>query len=98
MKQLLVQRINDFVFEDPEAYYWTFDRWFPKLVKKAKLRNFSVHDLRKTCNTLMKNAGVSIEAAMKVLGHTTAMVNQRHYTGVLTELQMHAINSLPSIG
>jgi integrase len=62
-------------------FYWTFDKWFKQLVKLAGLPHFSLHDLRKTCNTLMKNAGVSPEAAMQNLGHTTFKVNQRHYTG-----------------
>jgi len=53
---------------------------------------------RKTCNTMMKNAGVSAEAAMQVLGHPSFKVNQKYYTGVLTEQQKRAINSIPSVG
>jgi hypothetical protein len=45
----------------------------------------------------MKNAGMSIETAMQVLGHTTFKVNQQYYTGMLTKQLKHAINSLSSI-
>jgi len=47
---------------------------------------------------MMKNAGVSAEAAMQVLGHPSFKVNQKYYTGVLTEQQKRAINSIPSVG
>jgi len=46
----------------------------------------------------MKNTYVLIKAAMQALGHTTFMVNQKHNTGILTEQQKRAINSLPLIG
>ncbi len=43
-------------------------------------------------------AAPPVEAAMQVLGHSTAKVNLKHYTGILTKLQRAAANSLPSIG
>jgi len=96
--QLFVQEGNEFVFESPKSFYWTFDKWFPKLVAKAGICSANFHDLRKTCNTFMKENGVPIEVAMQILGHSTMKVNQEYYTGVLTEQQRIAINSLPSIG
>ena len=98
LKQLCVQRINDFVFEKPVTFYWSVDKWFSRLVSEAGLDHFTIHDLRKTCNTLMKEMGVSIETAMQILGHSTESVNQRYYTGVLTEQQRRAINSILSVG
>lgn len=84
--------------ESPKSFYWTFDKWFPKLVAKAGICSAHFHDLRKTCNTIMKENSVPIEVAMQILGHSTIKVNQEYYTGVLTEQQRIAINSLPSIG
>ena len=96
--QLCVQRTNEFVFENPSAFYHSAAKWFKKLVKSAGLSYCTLHDLRKTCNTMMKNAGVSAEVAMQILGHSTFKVNQKYYTGVLTDQQKHAINSIPSVG
>jgi len=62
------------------------------------LEHCMLGDLRKTCNAVMKENGVSIEAAMQVLGHSTAQVNLKYYTGILTKRQKAAVNSLPSIG
>ncbi len=98
LKKLYIERNNEYVFKEPGTFYWSFDKWFPKMVKKAKLKHFSIHDLRKTCNTLMKEKGVSAEAVMQILGHCTFEVNQRHYTGILTEQQRRAIDSIPSVG
>ena len=98
LAQLCVQRVNAYVFEKPGTFYWSFDKWVPKLLKAAGLDHFTLHDLRKTCNTLMKENGVPAEAAMQILGHSTAAVNQRYYTGILTEQQRNAIDSLPSVG
>jgi len=74
------------------------DKWFPKLARIAKIDHCGLHDLRKTCNTIMKDAGVSQEAAMQVLGHTTARVNNDFYTGELTKQQRSAVDAIPSIG
>ena len=46
----------------------------------------------------MVGNGASMEVAMQVLGHSTAQVNQRHYTGTLAKQQEAAVNGLPSIG
>ncbi len=96
--QLCIQQTNGFVFEKPGSFYWSFDKWLPRLLRETGVDHFTIHDLRKTCNTLMKEMGVPVETAMQILGHSTAEVNQRYYTGVLTEQQKRAINSLPSIG
>jgi len=98
LRQLCIQRNGEFVFEDPDSFYWMVGKWYGKVVERLGLDHCTLHDLRKTCNTLMKDNGTSMEAAMQVLGHSTAKVNRQHYTGVLTKLQEAAVNSLPSIG
>jgi integrase len=96
--QLRKQNMSEFVFENPDSFYWLVGKWFDKLVNEIGLEHCTLHDFRKTCNTVMKENGVSLEAAMQVLGHSTIKVNQQCYTGVLTKQQKAAVNSLPSIG
>jgi len=98
LQKLYQDRVNQYVFIKPDSFYWSFEKWFKRLVKKASLDKCTIHDLRKTCNTLMKDAGVSPEVAMQVLGHTTFMVNQKHYTGELTGQLKNAINIIPTVG
>ena len=98
LAQLHRDRLSQYVFTNPGPFYWSCDKWFCKLVEEAGLDHCTLHDLRATCNTRMKDAGVPQEAAMQVLGHLTPEVNRRHYTGELTELQRAAVNALPSIG
>ncbi|MCP4711365.1 MAG: site-specific integrase [Planctomycetes bacterium] len=98
LMELYQDRANEFVFSEPKTFY-EFILWeYKKLVKKTGMDHCTLHDLRKTCNTLMKDAGVSIEAAMQVLGHKSLQVNQDHYTGILMKQQRIAVDSLPSIG
>lgn len=89
---------NEYVFDEPETLFWSFDKWFKRLVDAAGLDHCTLHDLRKTCNTAMKEAGVPEEAAMQVLGHESPMVNRRHYTAPLTKQQRLAVDSIPSVG
>jgi len=91
-------RVNRYVFVNPSAFYWACDKWFPLLPREAKLDHCTLHDLRKTCNTIMLDSGLSQEAAMQVLDHLTPEVNRQHYTGTLTKQQRAAVNALPSIG
>ncbi len=98
LAELYQGRVNEYVFANPGDFYLSCDKWFKRLVKSAGLDHCTLHDLRKTCNTLMKDAGVSQEAAMQVLGHSSVHVNQQYYTGILTEQQRTAVDSLPTVG
>lgn len=98
LRQLQVLAVNEYVFERPQAFYWQCGKWFDALVKESGIDFCTLHDLRKTCNTLMKEGGTSTEAAMQVLGHSSHSVNMDVYTGVLSQQQRDAVNSLPKIG
>jgi integrase len=98
LRQLRGQHDGEYVFDKPATFYLMVGKWFDALVRESGVDRCTLHDLRKTCNTLMKENGVSVEAAMQVLGHATMQVNLRHYTGTLTKQQEAAVNSLPSIG
>ncbi|MBN2594861.1 MAG: tyrosine-type recombinase/integrase [Sedimentisphaerales bacterium] len=98
LSRLAQDRVNEYVFTKTQAFYDACKKWFPKAVALARLDHCTLHDLRRTCNTQMLDAGVPREAAMQVLGHTSVQVNQDYYTGYQIEQQRIAINSLPSIG
>ena len=98
LQRLHQERVNEFVFTKPKTYYNYCGCDFRRLVKKLGINHCSLHDLRKTCNTTMQDKGIPQEVAMQVLGHTSAHVNQEFYTGMLTEQQRIAVNSLPSVG
>ena len=96
LSQLKAERVNEYVFENPKKFYGS--KWFGPLVKEAGLDYCTLHDLRRTCNTVMQDAGVSQQVAMEVLGHTTAKVNREHYTGALLKQQRFAVDAIPSAG
>ena len=98
LKRMYQNRVNKYVFTNPSKFYWSCDGWFSSLVEKAGLDHCTIQSLRATCNTVMKDAGVSQEAAMQVLGHSTPQVNRNHYTGTLSKQQRVAVDALPSIG
>ncbi len=89
---------NLYVFGDPQRFYRRIQRLIPGLAKKAGIDHCTLHDLRRTCNTLMKDEGeVSEEVVTQVTGNTQ-VVNRRHYTAELKKQQRIAVDSLPSIG
>jgi len=51
LKQLCVQRTNEFVFEKPVAFYYSVDKWFKKIVKSVGISYCTLHDLRKYADT-----------------------------------------------
>ncbi len=98
LKNLEKDRVNKYLYVNPDKFYWTCDRWFPEVVKKAGIAHCTLQDLRATCNTVIQDSGMSREAAMQILGHSTASVNKNHYTGTLKKQQRIIVDSLPSIG
>lgn len=84
-------------FADPVAFYHSPAKWMPRLVTMAKIDHCTLHDLRRTCNTIMKDAGVSEEVALQVIGNISE-VNRKHYTGALRQQQRMAVDALPSVG
>jgi integrase len=96
-KELYPDRVNLHVFENPNKAYNDIKNLVPILAKEAELDPSTLHDLRRTCNTAMKDAGVSEEVALQVIGNTT-IVNRKHYTAELKAQQRLAVDSLPSVG
>lgn len=90
-------RVNEYVFDNPQKFYNTSCKWFPRLVKKAGLDHCTLHDLGRTASTLMKDSGIPEEVVTQLIGNTRE-VNRTHYTGTLKKRQRVAVNSLPSVG
>ena len=96
--QLYPDWVNEYIFEKPMTVYHEIKDLVPKLAKKAGLDHCTLHDLRRTCNTMMKDQGkVTEEVVTQVTGNTQG-VNRRHYTSELKKQQRIAVDSLPSIG
>lgn len=71
----------------------------PGQKKKGKGRTFyrlGFHSLRHTFNSMMADAGVSIELRAKLTGHSTLAMNDR-YTHLSDSTRRGAINSIPSL-
>jgi len=66
--------------------------------KKAKIRNASVHTLRKTCGALLIQAGVDIFRVSKWLGHSSVLVTEKHYVDLLPNAYVDISNKLGEIG
>lgn len=52
---------------------------FQRARAKAGLEHINFHDLRRTCGTLMVEAGVDLYVVSKVLGHSSVTVTQSRY-------------------
>ncbi len=98
LNQMYKDRVNNYVFTYPSAFYWEIAVWFARLVKIAKIDHCSIHDLRRTVNTVLLDGGFSREVTVQLLGQKSAQVNQDYYTGMLKKQQRTAVDSLPSVG
>ena len=80
------ERRGDSVFVFPGRYgrgvIVNFAKPLARIIKRAELTAFSVHDLRRTCATGMAKAGVSPAIISKVLNHLTANTGASRITEV----------------
>jgi integrase len=58
-------------------------RAFKYLVKKNGLPMGTIHDLRRSFNTLLKQYGYPTDWILDIMGHMDDTVNRNHYTGKL---------------
>lgn len=52
---------------------------FKRAREKAGLEHINFHDLRRTCGTMMIEAGVDVFVVSKILGHSSVMVTEKVY-------------------
>jgi integrase len=56
---------------------------FQRMLKKHDLRYGTIHDLRRSFNTLLKQYGYPTDWILDIMGHMDDKVNRKHYTGHL---------------
>lgn len=74
-----------------------FRRAFDNAVKKAKIEDFHMHDLRHTAASYLLMAGVDLRTLADILGHSTMQMVQR-YTHLLDEHKVKAIDHIEGLG
>lgn len=52
---------------------------FQCAMAKARLEHINFHDLRRTCGTMMIEAGVDVYVVSKILGHSSVSVTEKVY-------------------
>lgn len=57
----------------------------------------SMHDLRHSCATLMRESGVRIEVVSAILGHSDVQTTQKYYVGDQKSAQREAIEAIAKI-
>lgn len=56
---------------------------FRRLLDKHKMESGTIHDLRRSFNTLLKQYGYPTDWILDIMGHMDDKVNRNHYTGTL---------------
>ncbi len=74
-----------------------FRRAFDNAVKKAKIEDFHMHDLRHTAASYLLMAGVDLRTLAEILGYSTTQMVQR-YTHLLDEHKLKAIDRIEDLG
>lgn len=75
------------------GYFATFPRTYKALSKACRKHGITVHSLRRTYAYLLKQQGVHVTTAQKLLGHSDPMVTLKIYTSVLN-IEAESVGSL----
>ncbi len=90
----LPDKISETVQRRPNLF---FRRAFDNAVKKAKLDDFHMHDLRHTAASYLLMGGVDLRTLADILGHSTMQMVQR-YTHLLDDHKLKAIDQIERLG
>ncbi|HBG18342.1 MAG TPA: integrase, partial [Desulfobulbaceae bacterium] len=74
-----------------------FRRAFNNALKKAKIEDFTMHDLRHTAASYLLMGGVDLRTLAEILGHNTMQMVQR-YTHLLDTHKLAAIDRIEGLG
>lgn len=86
-----------FAYQDGTAYHPDFlSRAFHSQVKKAKLPEIRLHDLRHTHASILLAAGTPIKVVSERLGHSTPEFTMKVYQHVLPGMQRDAVQAVAS--
>lgn len=92
-----VRHISGFVFVNPEtnAPFTTIKRSWASLVKRARLSDFTFHDLRHDFASRLVQAGVNLYEVKDLLGHSTIKLTER-YAHLAPQQKRNAVALLES--
>lgn len=84
-KQRIFSGLREYVFinKNGTSYYGAnvLNNAFKRLIKDSGIRAGTIHDLRRSFNTLLKQYGYPTDWILDVMGHADDKVNRNHYTG-----------------
>lgn len=84
-QQRLTSLISNYIFltqyKQPYKSHDTITVQLKVLCKKVGIKERTMHVVRKTCNTLYKQYGLSTDWILNQIGHLDDEVNRKHYTG-----------------
>lgn len=91
---------TDFVFTSSTGKlleYGNVRRSLARFYKRNGIPEKNLHAYRATFCTELCRAGVPLEVASKLMGHKSVEVTAKHYALIKQDVQIEAINRLPSI-
>lgn len=94
MPVFLPQKTSSTVQRRPNLF---FRRAFDNAIKKAKIEDFHMHDLRHTAASYLLMAGVDLRTLADILGHSTMQMVQR-YTHLLDDHKLKAVDRIAGLG
>jgi integrase len=90
----------DLVFARPDGSFvapWCYTAAVKRLVKRAEVKAFSLHDLRDTHASLLAKKGVPLEVVSKRLGHSSIGVTAERYLHVYSDRDAAAASALDTL-
>lgn len=86
-KQRIYSGLREFVFvnQSGHSYYGsgTMNFRFKRLLDEHNFKHGTIHDLRRSFNTILKEYGYPTDWILDIMGHVDDRVNRNHYTGSL---------------
>lgn len=89
--------VDDLVFPKPDGSLYNPESIYmrlSRLLKKAGLEHYSMHELRHTYATLARRRGVDIKVLSERLGHSTVLITMDLYQHVPQDLDRQAANDI----
>lgn len=90
----LPEKISDRIIERPNQY---FREVFESALARAKINDFTMHDLRHTTASYLIMSGVDIRTVAEILGHKDIRMTMR-YTHLLDDHKLTAVDKIGDLG
>jgi len=92
LQRRLTRRINAFVFHSPgkRGHYIEPKRRWKKLLKRAGIKDFHIHDLRRTLASYMANSGANVALIQSALNHKDLRTTLKVYAKVARRAELEA--------